>query len=400
MALTDTKIRQVKAGDKTYRLYDEKGLYLEVAKNGSKYWRHKYRYSGKEKRLAYGVYPEVSLKEAREKCINSRKLLSEDIDPAEAKKARAAQRLLSAENSFEALAKEWYSNQRPTWAATTAKKRLALIDNDLLPWLGKRPISEITSIELLQTLRRIESRGAYETARHGLQVAGQIFRYARLTQRCNNDPAKDLKGVLVPQKTIHRPAITDPAELASLLIKIDGYQGTHIVRSLIALCPILFQRPGEMIAMEWGEINLDGAEWNIPSEKMKMDIAHTIPLPTQAIAILKDLHPLTEFSKFVFPSQNRRRTSHASNGTINRALQKMGYDTKKTHCAHGFRATARTLLDEQLDFKPEIIEHQLAHQVRDPLGRAYNRTTHLPQRFEMMQTWANYLDRLRHDCIG
>lgn len=400
MALTDPKVRQAKPKDKTYRISDEKGLYLEVQTNGSRYWRHKYRFNGKEKRLAYGVYPEVTLKEARNKRDASRKFLSDGIDPGAVKNARKIASGEAATNSFEVVAREWYEKQKPTWAPTTAKKRLALIENDLLPWLGKQPIADISAAELLTTLQRIEKRGAKDTAHNGRQVTAQIFRYARVTQRCKHDPALDLKGALAPKITNHRPAITDPAELGKLLVDIDEYKGTHIVRSLIALCPILFQRPGEMISMEWCEIDFETDEWNIPAKKMKMGIAHTVPLPQQAIAILEDLHPLTGNGCYVFPSQSKRRTHHASNGTINKALKNMGVDTSTTHCAHGFRATARTMLDEQLNFRVEWVEHQLAHQVRDALGRAYNRTKHLPQRKEMMQKWANYLDDLKEQIRG
>ncbi|ARN73613.1 tyrosine-type recombinase/integrase [Oceanicoccus sagamiensis] len=395
MALTDSKIRNLKPRDKTYRVADEKGLYLEVFPNSSKYWRHKYRFNGKEKRLAYGVYPEVTLKEARSKRDTSRKLLEHDTDPGAAKLAKKAAISEAAANSFQIVALEWYEKQKPTWATSTAKKRKALIDNDLIPWLGKRPVSDISAAEILTTLQRIENRGAKETAHNGRQVASQIFRYARLTQRCTHDPVQDLKGALSPKQTNHRPAITEPAELGKLLVAIDEYQGTHIVRSLLALCPLLFQRPGEMIAMEWQEIDLESGEWQLPADKMKMKTAHLVPLPQQAIAIIKDLHPLTGQSRYVFPNQSKRRTHHASNGTINKALQNIGIDTKTVHCAHGFRATARTILDEQLGFRAEWIEHQLAHQVRDTLGRAYNRTKHLPQRAEMMQKWADYLDTLK-----
>jgi integrase len=394
MALTDTKVKNAKAEEKDRKLSDEKGLYLLVKKNGAKYWRVKYRFDRKEKLLALGVYPETTLKEARNKRDEARKLLSNNIDPNTAKKDIKHLRDEANTNSFEAIAREWYNKQLSTWAPTTAKKKLALLENDLFPWLGSRPISEITALDILKTLQRIENRGAKETAHHGRQTTGQIFRYARLTQRCTHDPASDLKGALTPRTTTHRPAITDPAQLGELLIAIQQYKGTHIVRSLLALCPMLFQRPGEMIAMEWEDISLDSGEWNIPAAKMKMRIAHTVPLPQQAIAILKDLHPLTGEFKYVFPSQSKRRTHHASNGTINKALQNMGIDTKTQHCAHGFRATARTMLDEQLGFRIEWIEHQLAHQVRDPLGRAYNRTKHLIQRKDMMQKWADYLDSL------
>ncbi len=394
MALTDITAKQAKPRDKVYRLADEKGLYLEVHPSGSRYWRHKYRFHGKEKRMAYGVYPEVSLKDARQKRDDTRKQLANDIDPAAAKQAQKAAQGLANANSFEHVAREWYGKQLPTWATTTAKKKLALLENDLFPWLGSRPISEITALELLTTLQRIENRGAKESAHHGRQTAGQVFRYARLTQRCSHDPALDLKGALAPKTTTHRPAITDPLELGKLLSSIDKYKGTHIVRSLLALCPMLFQRPGEMIGMEWGELDLEEGVWHLPADKMKMKLAHIVPLPQQATAILKDLQPLTGRGRFVFPSQSKRRTNHVSNGTINKALQNMGIDTKTTHCAHGFRATARTMLDEQLGYRVEWIEHQLAHQVRDALGRAYNRTTHLPERRAMMQKWADYLDKL------
>jgi integrase len=394
MALTDTKAKQAKPKEKIYRLSDEKGLYLEIHPNGSKYWRHKYRFNKKEKRLAYGVYPEVTLKEARNKRDTSRKLLENEIDPAAAKQLRKDANKEASANSFELVAREWYAKQLPTWAPSTAKKRLAQLENDLFPWLGKRPISEITAAELLTTLQRVENRGAKESAHNGRQLANQVFRYGRLTQRCSHDPASDLRGALAPKTTIHRPAITEPKELGKLLTKIKSYKGSLIVRSLLSLCPILFQRPGEMIAMEWNEVDLETGEWNIPADKMKMGIAHLVPLPSQAIFILQELHALTGQGKYVFPNQSKRRTHHASNGTINKALQNMGIDTKMEHCAHGFRATARTILDEQLGFKVEWIEHQLAHQVRDSLGRAYNRTKHLKQRKEMMQEWANYLETL------
>ncbi len=398
MALTDPKVKQAKPREKIYRLSDEKGLYLEIHPNGSKYWRHKYRFNSKEKRLAYGVYPEVSLKTARERRDRARMLLQEGVDPSAAKQALKSLQEFNHANSFEAIAREWYTKQLSTWADSTAKKRLALLEKDLFPWLGQRPIAEITALDLLASLQRIENRGAKETAHNARQVCAQIFRYARLTQRCKTDPALDLKGALAPKVVNHRPAITDPEELGKLLVAIENYSGTHIVRTLLALCPLLFQRPGEMIAMEWKELDLETGEWRIPAEKMKMGIAHIVPLPKQAITLLHDLQPLTGRGRYVFPSQSKRRTDHASNGTINKALQNIGIDTKTTHCAHGFRATARTMLDEQLGFRLEWIEHQLAHQVRDALGRAYNRTKHLPQRKEMMQKWADYLDNLREQA--
>jgi len=394
LALTDPTAKQAKPKEKPYRLADEKGLYLEVHPNGSKYWRHKYRFAGKEKRLAHGVYPEVSLKQARNARDDARQLLRDGIDPGRARRSRKVRDLWEADNTFKSISKEWFDKQRPGWADSTATKRQALLDNDLSPWLGSTSINHIETMDLLSVLQRIEDRGAIETAHNARQVLNQIFRYAKQTRRISENPALDLAGALKPKGTTHRPAIVDPKEFGKLLRAIDGYKGTHVVRSLLKLCPLLFQRPGEMIAMEWSEIDWKGAVWQLPADKMKMRAAHAVPLSTQAVAILRDLEPLTSRLPYVFPNA-RRRKKHASPATINSALKKLGYDTKSQHCAHGFRASARTLLDEQLDFRLEWIEQQLAHQVRDSLGRAYNRTKHLPQRQQMMQGWADYLDILK-----
>jgi len=394
MALTDPKVRQAKVEAKAYKLTDEKGLFLLVHPNGSKYWRHKYRYAGKEKLISYGVYPEVTLAEARRARDESRRLLRENVDPSRLRQTARATLEREAQNTFRALAAEWFEKQRPTWAKTTADKRLALINNDLNPRLGNLSISAIDTHDLLSALQRIEDRGAIDTAHNARQVLNQIFRYAKQTRRVSENPATDLAGALRPKPTKHRPAIVDPVDFGKLLNAIDRYNGTHVVRCLLKLCPLLFQRPGEMIQMKWAEIDWAAAIWHIPADKMKMGIAHDVPLSEQSIAILRDLEPLTGHRSYVFPSA-RDPKGHASPATINSALQKLGYDTKKQHCAHGFRATARTLLDELMGFRLEWIEQQLAHQVRDSLGRAYNRTKHLPQRSEMMQAWADYLDQLK-----
>ncbi|GAB1260780.1 tyrosine-type recombinase/integrase [Aurantivibrio plasticivorans] len=401
MPLTDTKIRKAKAGPKDCKLYDEKGLFLLVKTTGAKYWRMKYRLDGKEKLLAIGVYPDISLKLAREKRDNARTLVAEGVDPVQLK--RTTKLAQSRINSFELIAREWYTKQLPTWAPATAKKRLALLENDLFPWLGASSVDDLTSMDLLTTLQRIESRGAKETAHNARQVLSQIYRYARVTQRSTNDPVQDLRGALAPKIAKHRPAITEPQELAKLLLNIDDYKGSYQVRAMLGLCPLLFQRPGEMITMEWAHLDLDKGEWRyVPPKTIKKTtcpegVPHIVPLSTQAIGILKDILPLTGSGRYVFPSQ-RRQGGHASAGTINKALKTMGYDTQTEHCAHGFRSTARTILDEVLGFRVEWIEHQLAHAVRDALGRAYNRTTHLPQRIEMMQKWADYLDMLREQA--
>lgn len=394
MPTTDLALRQAKPKEKNYKIADEKGLYLEVRTNGAKYWRHKYRFAGKEKLISHGVYPEISLTKAREARDDARRLLREGIDPSRFRQEASNRLRQETSNTFELVAAEWYQKKLSTWATSTAEKRKALIKKDLCTWLGSTPINNIDTHDLLAVLQRIEDRGAIDTAHNARQVLNQIFRYAKQTRRVSENPASDLAGALRPKDTKHRPAITKPIEFGELLNAIDKYSGTHVVRCLLQLCPLLFQRPGEMIAMRWEELDMDQSIWHIPEEKMKMGIAHDVPLSKQALAILKDLKQLTGNREYVFPGARNPR-SHVSAATINNALQKLGYDTKSTHCAHGFRASARTLLDEVKGYKLEWIEQQLAHQVRDSLGRAYNRTTHLPQRAEMMQGWADYLDNLK-----
>jgi integrase len=392
MALTDPKIRQAKAKEKPYKLGDEKGLFLLVNPAGSKLWRLKYRFAGKEKLLTLGSYPEVSLKEAREKRDQARSQMANGLDPGQLRQLEKQQKLYDSTNSFSAIANEWLTKQMAVWGAATATKRRALLNNDLIPYLGKHPIAELETFNLLAVLRRIEERGAIETAHNARQLLNQIFRYAKQTGLIKENPASDLVGAIAPKKTMHRPAITDPAGFGQLLLKIDRYKGTHIVRVLLALAPLLFQRPGELLAMKWADVDFENGEWRYTVGKTKTP--HIVPLSRQAKALLLDIKPLTGSGIFVFPSQ-RRSGKHASENTINKALRNMGYDTETQHCAHGFRASARTMLEECLDVRVELIEHQLAHAVKDPLGRAYNRTKHIDKRHEMMQAWADYLDSLR-----
>ncbi len=402
MALSDTRIKKAKSEDKQYKIADEKGMHVLIKPNGGKYFRFRYRFLGKENTLGLGVYPDVSLKEARELRDKARKLIAQGIDPKQDKRSKKAAE--SPDKFFEFIVREWYAKQQDTWATTTAKKRLALLNNDLLPWLGPRLIDDLKTFDLLACLQRIEDRGARDTAHNARQVLTQIFHYARITGRTTNEPERDLQGALAPKGVKHRPAIVDPEPFAKLLVSIDKYNGSLIVRSLLALCPILFQRPGEMISMEWEDIDFNTGEWRyIPSKtihkiKSPEGVPHIVPLSTQAVSILSELHPLTGRGRYVFPSQ-RKEDKHASAGTINKALQIMGYDTSKEHCAHGFRSSARTMLDEVLGFRVEWIEHQLAHAVRDALGRAYNRTKHLPQRKEMMQGWSDYVDILKQQAL-
>ncbi|MDA1372723.1 MAG: integrase arm-type DNA-binding domain-containing protein [Proteobacteria bacterium] len=391
MALTNTSCKQAKAGPENYKLYDEKGLYLLVDKSGRKYWRQKYRYANKEKLLAHGVYPEVSLKDARDKTLSARKLLADGIDPSAERKARKQATIQSSENSFEVIALEWFAKEQIHWSPAHIKKQKGLLENNLLPYLGKLPISETTPTALLDCLRKIESRGALETTRRAKQVTGQIFRYAIATGRADRDPSADLRGALKTPKTSHFAAITEPQAFGALIRAIDSFQGTRTVAAALKLAPMLFVRPGELRHMEWTELEFDKCEWLIPAEKMKMREAHIVPLSHQAVAILQELKPLTGRWQFVFPGERSRRLP-MSNNTMNAALRRLGY-SKEEVTAHGFRASARTLLDEVLGFEPHLIEHQLSHEVRDSLGRAYNRTKHLKQRKEMMQIWSDYIEK-------
>lgn len=392
--LTDTECKKAAPKDKPYRLFDGGGLYLEVTPTGAKYWRLKYRFAGKEKRIAIGVYPAVKLKQAREIAQDEKRKLNEGRDPSAERRLKKILGKVAAENSFKALALEWLDRRAPTLTAKHVEKVRGRLEKNLFPWIGDRPINEVTAPELLSALRRVEERGAVHTAKRLLQYAGQVFRYGVATGRCERDLTADLKGSLTEEKETHRAAITEPVKVGALLRAIDGYQGSLISRCALRLAPLVFVRPGELRHAEWSEIDLDRGEWNIPSEKMKMGLPHLVPLSKQAIAVLSEIQPLTGQGRYVFPSQ---RTSQRpiSDNTINASLRRMGFDTREEMTAHGFRAMARTILDEVLGFRPDYIEHQLAHAVRDPNGRAYNRTAHLAERRKMMQAWADYLDKLK-----
>ena len=397
MPLTDVSVRSAKPGEKTKKLSDGAGMYLEVAPSGSKWWRLKYRFGGKEKRLALGVYPEVSLKEARQRRDEARKLLANQIDPSEHRKASRAITAEKATNSFEAVAKEWFSRHATNWVSSHADRIIRRLERDIFPWIGSKPIAEITAPQLLDVIRRIEERGALETAHRALQNCGQIFRYAVATGRAERDPSGDLKGALPPVKETHFAAVTDPARVAGVLCAIEGYEGTLVVRSALQLAPLVFVRPGELRHAEWSDIDLPGAEWRFTVTKT--DTQHVVPLSRQAVAILEDLYPLTGRGRYVFPSaRNPKGDRPMSDNAVLAAMRRMGIG-KDEMSGHGFRAMARTILDEVLGFRPDFIEHQLAHAVRDPLGRAYNRTAHLPERRKMMQDWADYLDKLKSPVV-
>lgn len=404
MSLSETKIKNAKPGQKNYKLFDERGMYLLVTPNGGLRWRFKFRFNGKEQCLSLGVYPDVSLKRAREKRDEARRLLADGVDPSEHRKATKLAKAESNAQTFEVIAREWIEHksknkkQSGGFVERYAKDLLRRIEYDLFGPLGAKPITEITAPEILRVLRRVEERGAYETAHRLLQNCGQIFRYAISTSRAKYDPSRDLKDALVPVQRQHRAAITNPNGVAHLLRAIDGYHGSPIVRAALKLAPLFFVRPGELRKAEWKEINFDTAEWNIPAERMKMKQPHLVPLCRQAIEILKDLHTVTSSGEYLFPNP-RNRFKPLSDNAVLAALRGMGF-AKDEMSGHGFRAMARTIMDEVLGIRPDFIEHQLAHTVRDPLGRAYNRTSHLLERKKMMQDWANYLDDLRNNVGG
>jgi integrase len=389
MALTDAAIRNAKPRDKVVRMFDALGLYLELSPKGAKLWRWKYRHQGKEKRLALGVYPEVSLLRARESCAEARDLLRAGTDPGHARKA--AKTATDAGVSFETVAREWHDKHANLWAKSYAPGVLRRFERDVFPWIGAVPIAELTAPAVLAMLRRIEERGAVETAHRALTCCGQVMRYAVATSRADRDPCADLRGALPPTAPTHFPAITEPDQVAELLRAFDGYQGGLVVASALRLAPLVFVRPGELRTALWADIDLDAGRWTFMASKTAT--AMVVPLSKQAVAILRDLKPLTGRGRYVFPSA-RTAFRPMSDNAVLAALRRLGI-SKDVMTGHGFRAMARTILDEVLHFPAELIEQQLGHAVRDPLGRAYNRTTRLPERVAMMQRWADYLDELK-----
>ncbi len=393
MPLTDTAIRTAKPADKPIKLFDERGLFLLVAPSGGKWWRFRYRFDGKHKSLSMGIYPDVSLAKARARRDEARKLLADGIDPSKNRKAHKEARADRNANSFEVVAREWFAKFKPNWVEAHSDKVIRRLERDMFPWIGGTPIADVGTPDLLACLRRVESRGTVETAHRALQSCGQIFRYAVATGRTARDPTGDLRGALSTVKGTHLASITEPTAVGGLLRACDGYQGSLVTKCALRLAPLVFVRPGELRKAEWTEIDLERAEWNIPAERMKMREPHLVPLATQAVAILTELLALTGGGRYVFPGA-RTNGRPMSDNAILAALRRMGF-AKDEMSGHGFRAMARTILDEILGVRPDFIEHQLAHAVRDPNGRAYNRTAHLAERRKMMQQWADYLDKLK-----
>jgi integrase len=394
MPLTDLFIRKLKhsgkpSGDK---YSDGRALYILV-KESNKYWRMNYRFNGKHKTLALGIYPEISLAQARELCADGRKLLRAGVDPNAKNVNEHDQPLEESQNTFELLACAWLAKMEAKRGADTQGKVLAWLKHDVFPFIGGVPVSTIKPRDILGVIQRVEARGAIDSAHRIKQMCGQVLRYGVAIGWAERDVTPDLKDALIAVPRKNFASITEPKELAVLLRSIHAYNGYIVAVTALKLTPLLFVRPGELRAAEWREVDLDAAEWRIPAAKMKMKVEHMVPLPKQAVELLRELYRVTGHGKFVFPSLRTEQACMSEN-TINAALRGMGY-TKDVMTAHGFRATARTILDEVLNERVDLIEHQLAHRVMDPNGRAYNRTAHLPARIAMMQRWADYLDKLR-----
>lgn len=394
--LVDTAIKNAKSKENPYKLTDGKGLYLLVKETG-KYFRFDYRHQGKRKTLALGVYPDVSLAKARERLSVARKLLAEGIDPGEQRKMD--KEAVACLNSFEAVTREWFLKNKHTWTDNHAKDIISRLEANVFPWIGNKPIAEVNAPVLLSVLRRIEARGAIETAHRIKQMCGQVFRYAVATGRADRDPSADLRGALPPPPSRSMATITEPGEVAALLRAIRDYKGEFITRCALRLASLTFVRPGELRRAEWADIDLDRAEWKIPPEKRKLKKAlkanplnyHIVPLSKQALAVLRELEPLTGKGRYVFPSL-RTGERPMSENTVNAALRRMGY-AKEDMTGHGFRAMASTLLHEQ-GWPSDVIERQLAHKERNSVKAAYNYAQHLPDRRKMMQAWADYLEAL------
>ena len=397
MTLKDSFVRQVKCSnvDIGNKYADGGGMYLLVKPSG-KYWRMDYRFAGKRKTLALGIYPDVSLAKARLRREKARELLADDIDPSVAKRKERQAKSDAALNTFEAIARVWLIKTSAKRAPVTQARITTLLEKDVFPFIGKMVITEIEPRDVLEkSIRKIEARGSIDTAHRAMQMCGQIFRYAVATGMAERDATADLRGAIATIPQSHFSAIVEPQKAKELMRSIFGYVGHPYTVAALKLSPLVFVRPGELRSAEWAEMDLKAAQWRIPVSKMIMRVDHIVPLSRQAIEILSSVHKLSGHGRFVFPSLRTGERCMSEN-TVNAALRGMGY-AKDVHTAHGFRAMARTIMDEVMGERVDLIEHQLAHAVKDPNGRAYNRTAHLPARKEMMQRWANYLDKLRID---
>jgi len=388
--LTDTTIKNAKPKDKPYKLADGGGMYLLVNTKGQKWWRLDYRLNGKRKTISFGVYPDVPLKTARTRRTVAREQIAAGENPSEIRKKEKAE--IDGADSFRTVADEWLEKHSSKWTPKTFDSVTTRLTNYVYPWLGDEPVSKITAVDLLAALRRIEEKGALETAHKVRQYCGQVFRYAIATGRATRDVSQDLKGALTPVNTRHYASITEPRKIGELLRAIDGYKGQPVTRYALRLAPLIFLRPGELRRAAWEDIDLDDAEWRIPAEKMKMDRPHIVPLSAQALEVLKEIEPLTGNGPYLFPSIRTKQRPMSEN-TLNAALRGMGY-SRDEMTAHGFRSMASTRLNE-LGWNRDAIERQLAHVEGNAVRAAYNYAEHLDERREMMQAWADYLDGLR-----
>ena len=392
MALTDTAIRTAKPKSKSYKLSDSGGLYLEIAPSGGKWWRYKFNFDDKENRISLGTYPDVSLAQARDKHREARKLLANGVSPSENRKATKIANKLNATNSFELVAREWWNSYMKGKADSHKEKVIRRFELYLFPWIGSKPIANITTPQILEVIKRIEKQNKLETAHRTLQAAGQVFRYAVQKGFTLRDITADLKGALPATIVKHMAAFTEPKDVAELLRAMDAFNGTFTVLCALKLSPLLFTRPSELRMAKWANIDLEAGTWQYFVSKSKTN--HLVPLPTQAVAILRELKPFSGHGQYVFMG-GHSPLKPMSESAVNAALKRMGYDTQVDITGHGFRAVARTMLHERLNMDPHIIEHQLAHNVPDTLGDAYNRTKFILQRKIMMQKWADYLDELK-----
>lgn len=391
MRLNDNIIRNAKPRPKPWKLSDGDGLYLLVQPNGARWWRMKYFIGGVEKMLSVGVYPEVSLKEARQRREDIRRKVAAKLDPSEGRKAEKRSRA----DTFESIAREWWEKRRKLWSEIYANAVMTRFEQDIFPHIGKKPVKTLAAADFLECLEKMQARGVIETAHKVKTKCSEVMRYAVATRRADRDPIVDLKGALPPVKHKHYATITYPSEVGALLRAIDGYHGkSRVVECALRLLPLVFVRSSELRYAEWEEFDLHKAQWKIPAERMKMDFPHIVPLSKQAVSVLRELHPFTGPDGLLFPSV-RTVTRPISENTINSALRRMGY-TKDEMTGHGFRSMASTLLNEE-GWHPDAIERQLAHTEENDVRAAYNYAEYLPERRKMMQWWADYLDGLRAD---
>ena len=398
MPLTDTAIRNAKPGPKPRRLADGGGLTLSIRPNGTKAWRFRFRFRGKEQQLSAGIYPDVSLQQARQLRDEYRRLIATGVNPSDKRKAGRAVTVDSTSVSFETVACEWFAKERPNWSEKYARNVSTRLERYVFPTLGERSIADVGAPNLLAMLDLIQKRGTYDTAQRVQRYSSQILDYAIVRGHITHNPAPPVKAALTKPKPKHFAAVTDPKDIGKLLSMLHAYEESLVVMSALRLAPLVFVRPGELRKAKWADMKLDAAEpqWEYLVTKTQTD--HIVPLSEQAVAILRALHPHTRHQPYVFPG-TRNNGRPMSENTLGVALRTIGVP-KEEMSVHGFRAMARTCLDEQLGFPPHLIEHQLAHAMKDPLGRSYNRTTHLPERKKMMQAWADYLDRLRTEATG